>query len=127
MGICEAICFFNQFQHLFSFFLSLRVAEKCPGVCVADRLSEYCETILNIEGLCKSGLRCCVAKEIFNGKYPAGLATNSIFCWLFFDKSILELIRVGTLLFLVPSNTTLVLFSDPCRAFCSDTVPCKGP
>ena len=42
-------------------------------MCVAERLSEYCETILNIEGLCKSGLRCCVAKEIFNGKYPAEL------------------------------------------------------
>ena len=37
---------------------------------MADRLSGFCEAILNIQGLCKDSLRCCVAKQIFNGNYP---------------------------------------------------------
>lgn len=47
--------------------------KKCPGVCVAERLSGFCETILDIPDLCKPELICCVAKEIFNGKYPSEL------------------------------------------------------
>ena len=37
----------------------------CPGVCVADRISCFCEAILDIPSLCKESLRCCVAKKIF--------------------------------------------------------------
>lgn len=40
---------------------------------MAERLSGFCEAILNIEGLCKSELRCCVAKQLFNGKFPPEL------------------------------------------------------
>jgi len=38
----------------------------CPGVCVADRISCFCEAILDIDDLCKPSLRCCVAKKIFD-------------------------------------------------------------
>ena len=31
--------------------------ETCPGVCVAERLSGFCEAILNVDDLCKSNLR----------------------------------------------------------------------
>jgi len=41
-------------------------AGVCPGVCVADRISCFCEAILDIEDLCKPNLRCCVAKKIFD-------------------------------------------------------------
>ena len=38
---------------------------SCPGVCVANRISCFCEAILDIDRLCKSDLRCCVAKKVF--------------------------------------------------------------
>ena len=44
---------------------------------MAERLSGFCEAILNIQGLCKSSLRCCVAKQIFNGNYPPELIIPS--------------------------------------------------
>merc|ERR1712141_314441 len=52
-------------------------SKTCPGVCVAERLSGFCEAILNIQGLCKDSLRCCVAKQIFNGNYPEELIIPS--------------------------------------------------
>eukprot|EP00094_Tigriopus_californicus_P003145 TCALIF_03027-PA protein Name:"Similar to KLKB1 Plasma kallikrein (Homo sapiens)" AED:0.08 eAED:0.09 QI:336/0.62/0.44/1/1/1/9/537/914 len=47
--------------------------KSCPGVCVAERLSGFCEAILNINGLCKTDLRCCVAKQYFGGDPPKEL------------------------------------------------------
>ena len=44
---------------------------------MAERLSGFCEAILNIQGLCKDSLRCCVAKQIFNGNYPEELIIPS--------------------------------------------------
>nr|XP_027222424.1 protein masquerade-like isoform X2 [Penaeus vannamei] len=41
---------------------SLRV---CPGVCVANRISQYCEAALDVNELCRSGLRCCVSADLF--------------------------------------------------------------
>merc|ERR1711892_923552 len=38
----------------------------CPEVCVADRISCFCEAILDIDDLCKPNLRCCVARKIFD-------------------------------------------------------------
>ena len=38
---------------------------SCPGVCVAERISCFCEAILDVDNLCKSDLRCCVAKKLF--------------------------------------------------------------
>lgn len=57
-----------------SFFISLFILEKCPGVCVAERLSGFCEAILDVPGICSSNMKCCVSKQIFEGEnVPAGL------------------------------------------------------
>ncbi|XP_039439951.1 protein masquerade [Culex pipiens pallens] len=45
----------------------------CPGVCVADRIAEYCEAYLTTSGLCKSGTKCCVSRDIYPDKTPADL------------------------------------------------------
>ncbi|XP_055609384.1 protein masquerade [Uranotaenia lowii] len=45
----------------------------CPGVCVADRIAEYCEAYLTTPGLCKSGTKCCVSRDIYPDKTPADL------------------------------------------------------
>jgi kallikrein len=37
---------------------------------VAERLSGFCEAILNVDDLCKSSLRCCVAKNAFGTNPP---------------------------------------------------------
>ncbi|VVC28286.1 Hypothetical protein CINCED_3A025874 [Cinara cedri] len=39
----------------------------CPGVCVAERIADYCEAVLNVTEMCKTGLRCCVSKDAFIG------------------------------------------------------------
>ena len=44
---------------------------------MAERLSGFCEAILNIQGLSKSSLRCCVAKQLFDGDYPPELIIPS--------------------------------------------------
>ncbi|KAG5682295.1 hypothetical protein PVAND_011655 [Polypedilum vanderplanki] len=36
---------------------------ECPGVCVADRIADYCEAYLKTSNLCKGGTKCCVAKD----------------------------------------------------------------
>jgi hypothetical protein len=46
---------------------SLRV---CPGVCVATRISDYCEAVLNVDGLCKTAMKCCVTKSLFGESEP---------------------------------------------------------
>lgn len=38
----------------------------CPGVCVANRISQYCEAALDVNELCRSGLRCCVSADLFS-------------------------------------------------------------
>ncbi|XP_039149313.1 protein masquerade isoform X2 [Drosophila simulans] len=46
-------------------------ANNCTGVCVADRIAEYCEAYLTSDGLCKEGTKCCVSlDEYSNGKLP---------------------------------------------------------
>ncbi|XP_002046313.3 protein masquerade [Drosophila virilis] len=45
--------------------------KNCTGVCVADRIAEYCEAYLTSSGLCKEGTKCCVSlDEYSNGKLP---------------------------------------------------------
>ncbi|XP_025422741.1 protein masquerade [Sipha flava] len=39
----------------------------CPGVCVAEKIADYCEAVLNVTEMCKTGLRCCVSKDAFAG------------------------------------------------------------
>ncbi|XP_065165518.1 protein masquerade [Atheta coriaria] len=48
-------------------------AKVCPGVCVANRIADYCEAILTTEDLCKAGLRCCVSSDAFGDKVPPNL------------------------------------------------------
>lgn len=45
--------------------------KACPGVCVADRIAEYCEAYLTTGGLCKAGSKCCVSQDIYPDKPPA--------------------------------------------------------
>lgn len=45
----------------------------CPGVCVADRIAEYCESYLITPGLCKPQSKCCVSRDIYPDKVPADL------------------------------------------------------
>lgn len=43
------------------------------GVCVKDRIADYCEAILNVESLCNPGERCCVTREAFGASPPPEL------------------------------------------------------
>lgn len=54
---------------------SLRV---CPGVCVATRISDYCEAVLNVDGLCKTAMKCCVTKSLFGDSEPPPELVRSI-------------------------------------------------
>ncbi|KAF5281334.1 hypothetical protein FQR65_LT02965 [Abscondita terminalis] len=47
--------------------------KACPGVCVAERISDYCEAILTTEDLCKPSLKCCVSSDVFGDKTPPNL------------------------------------------------------
>ncbi|XP_059472948.1 protein masquerade [Neocloeon triangulifer] len=40
--------------------------KSCPGVCVAERIADYCEAVLDISSLCKTGLRCCVSRDVYS-------------------------------------------------------------
>ncbi|XP_068916507.1 protein masquerade isoform X1 [Tenebrio molitor] len=48
-------------------------AKACPGVCVAERIADYCEAILTTEDLCKPSLKCCVSSDAFGDKIPPNL------------------------------------------------------
>ncbi|KAJ9573757.1 hypothetical protein L9F63_008881, partial [Diploptera punctata] len=37
--------------------------KTCPGVCVTENVADYCEAILDISNLCKTGLSCCVSRN----------------------------------------------------------------
>ena len=37
-------------------------------MCVADRISCFCEAILDVTELCKKNLRCCVAKKLYDNE-----------------------------------------------------------
>ena len=71
LKIC--ICYFARFSGFIAFNKNILnpkhlfnvVAASCPGVCVAERISCFCEAILDVDNLCKSELRCCVAKKLF--------------------------------------------------------------
>ncbi|XP_055698870.1 protein masquerade [Phlebotomus papatasi] len=51
--------------------------KACPGVCVADRIAEYCEAYLKTPDLCKTGSKCCVSRDIYPDKPPADLYVPS--------------------------------------------------
>ncbi|XP_030756473.1 protein masquerade [Sitophilus oryzae] len=45
------------------------------GVCVEERVADYCEAILNITNLCKPNLKCCISSE----SYGENQSTDIIF------------------------------------------------
>jgi hypothetical protein len=48
--------------------------KACPGVCVAERIADYCEAVLDESDLCKPGLRCCVSRDSYaDGELPDNL------------------------------------------------------
>ena len=48
--------------------------KACPGVCVAERIADYCEAVLDVSDLCKPGLRCCVSRDAYaDGELPEKL------------------------------------------------------
>jgi len=65
----------HGFQHYLNFNISF--SETCPGVCVAERLSGFCEAILDVEGVCNPDLKCCVSNQLFLGKPNPGLAKST--------------------------------------------------
>lgn len=50
----------------------------CQGVCVADRIAEYCEAYLITSGLCRTGSKCCVSRDIYPDKVPDDLRIPNI-------------------------------------------------
>ncbi|KAL1493118.1 hypothetical protein ABEB36_011241 [Hypothenemus hampei] len=49
-------------------------AEK-RGVCVAERVADYCEAILNSSSLCKPGLKCCVSSDVYETRTTPKIST----------------------------------------------------
>ena len=49
------------------FFLAIKI---CPGVCVAEGISGYCDAIFKVSGLCKDNQKCCVPSNLFDGQDP---------------------------------------------------------
>lgn len=71
----------------------------CVGVCVADRIADYCEAYLRTPGLCKIGTKCCVSIDEYEGKSAEDLyipASEYIFVFIYtlsvclFGKPILK-------------------------------------
>lgn len=43
-------------------------------MCVAERIADYCEAVLDVSDLCKPGLRCCVSRDAYaDGELPEKL------------------------------------------------------
>jgi plasma kallikrein len=53
--------------------LEASVKGGCPGVCVTEGISDYCEAILTIDNLCKPGLKCCVSSDTYGDKLPPNI------------------------------------------------------
>lgn len=51
----------------------LSTGKGCSGICAADRIADYCEAVLAIDGLCKEGLRCCVSRDAYGDNPPPEL------------------------------------------------------
>lgn len=61
-------------NYIFFFYIcSENGSDPCPGMCVAERVADYCEAILVSDELCKPGLRCCVTQDLYGDKKPNNL------------------------------------------------------
>ncbi|XP_066593179.1 protein masquerade-like [Prorops nasuta] len=51
-----------------------KTSEKtCSGICMAERIADYCDAVLAIDGLCKPKYKCCVSRDAFGDKPPPEL------------------------------------------------------
>ncbi|KAK9889960.1 hypothetical protein WA026_008770 [Henosepilachna vigintioctopunctata] len=44
--------------------------KTCQGVCIAERIADYCDAILDAPDLCKRGSKCCVSSDAHGEKTP---------------------------------------------------------
>lgn len=47
--------------------------KTCSGICMAERIADYCDAVLVIDTLCKSGYKCCVSRDVFGDSPPPEL------------------------------------------------------
>ncbi|XP_076233939.1 trypsin-like serine protease domain-containing protein masquerade [Calliopsis andreniformis] len=47
--------------------------KTCTGICMAERIADYCDAVLVIESLCKPGYKCCVSRDAFGDSPPPEL------------------------------------------------------
>ncbi|XP_033331115.2 trypsin-like serine protease domain-containing protein masquerade isoform X1 [Megalopta genalis] len=47
--------------------------KACSGICMAERIADYCDAVLVIDTLCKPGLKCCVSRDAFGDSPPPEL------------------------------------------------------
>lgn len=65
--------FIQKLYNSIDFFVSIFLETSCSGVCVPDHISNYCEAYLITPGLCKSGTKCCVSRDIYPDGAPVDL------------------------------------------------------
>jgi len=64
----------DSVQSHFLVLCGMCAVKACPGVCVAERIADYCEAVLDVSEMCKSGLRCCVSRDSYgDGELPPNL------------------------------------------------------
>ncbi|XP_076395428.1 trypsin-like serine protease domain-containing protein masquerade isoform X2 [Megachile rotundata] len=47
--------------------------KACSGICMAERIADYCDAVLAIDTICKPGYKCCVSRDAFGDSPPAEL------------------------------------------------------
>ncbi|XP_018304802.1 serine proteinase stubble [Mycetomoellerius zeteki] len=47
--------------------------KACSGICMAERIADYCDAVLVIDTLCKPGYKCCVSRDAFGESPPPEL------------------------------------------------------
>ncbi|XP_017882273.2 protein masquerade isoform X2 [Ceratina calcarata] len=47
--------------------------KTCSGICMAERIADYCDAVLVIDTLCKPGYKCCVSRDAFGESPPPEL------------------------------------------------------
>ncbi|XP_070524138.1 protein masquerade isoform X2 [Cardiocondyla obscurior] len=47
--------------------------KTCSGICMAERIADYCDAVLVIDTLCKPGYKCCVSRDAFGDTPPPEL------------------------------------------------------
>ncbi|CAL7933033.1 unnamed protein product [Xylocopa violacea] len=47
--------------------------KTCSGICMAEKIADYCDAVLIIDTLCKPGYKCCVSRDAFGDNPPPEL------------------------------------------------------